>query len=224
MNYNENVSQKIRHLFEALLTVLLFGMQTIFDMGVWMGIMSMPVLPYVWLALTDSNYANAVWFNVEFMLFSKEIWVGRIIAFIGVAMLLTASAQFLWSRYKRVELIQSGLYSRIRHPQFMGIIIVTIGLTVMVATNADYFPRTQFQDMGVWLLQILGYVAIAKYEDWSLLKKFGERYRHYRQRVPFLFPIKNPKRIPEILFTILIAILIWLILLIFPFYNLLHII
>ena len=216
-----NVSQKIRHIFEALLTVLLFGMQTIFDMGVWMGIMSIPLLPYVWLVLTDNNYANAFWFNVEFMLFAKNYWVGRIIALTGVFVLLLALAQFIWSRYKGHEIVQSGLYSKIRHPQFTGIIILTIGLTVMVATSRHSI-NALFENTGLWLLQVLGYISIAKYEDWKLLKKLGDNYRHYRQSVPFLFPIKNPKRIPEILFTILIALLIWLILLIFP-YNLIRI-
>jgi protein-S-isoprenylcysteine O-methyltransferase Ste14 len=219
-----NVSQNIRHLLEIAFTAPLFGMQTIYNMGIFFGIMTIPLLPYVWLVLTDSNYANAVRFNVEFMLFaSKQIWVGRIIAFVGVAVLLLAAAQFLWSRYKGSGLIQSGLYSRIRHPQFTGIILITVGLTVMVATYGSYYPRSRFQDMGVWLLQVFGYITIAKYEDWSLLKKFGEGYRQYQQKVPFLFPIKNPKRIPETLFTILIAILIWAILFTFPFYPLLHI-
>lgn len=219
-----DVSQKIRHLLEVAFTALLFGMQTIYNMGIFFGIMTIPLLPYVWLVLTDSNYANEVRFNAEFMLFaSKEIWVGRIIAFVGVAVLLLAAAQFLWSRYKGSGLIQSGLYSRIRHPQFTGIILITVGLTVMVATYGSYYPRNKFQDMGVWLLQVFGYIAIAKYEDWNLLKKFGDRYRQYQQKVPFLFPIKNPKRIPETLFTILIAILIWAILFTFPFYPLLRI-
>ena len=216
-----NVSQKIRHLFEVLLTVLLFGMQTIFLIGVSIGMMSIPLLPYVWLVLTNKGVANAFWFNVEFMLFARHHWVGRIIAFIGVAVLLVAVAQFLWSRYKGIELVQSGLYSRIRHPQFTGIIILTLGLTVMVATEFT-FINDLFKNTGLWLLQVLGYISIAKYEDWKLLKKLGDNYRQYRQSVPFLFPIKNPKRIPEILFTILIALLIWLILLIFP-YNLIRI-
>lgn len=212
------VSQIIRHLLEALFSTLLFSMQTIYNMGIFFGIMTIPLLPYVWLVFTDSNYAEAFWFNFEFMLFaSDKIWVGRIIAFVGVAVLLVATVQFLWNRYKRHGLIQSGLYSCIRHPQFTGIILITVGLTVMIATWGDYYPRSKFQDLGVWLLQVLGYIAIAKYEDWSLLKKFGESYRQYQQKVPFLFPIKNPKRIPETVFTIMIAILIWVILLVFPF-------
>jgi protein-S-isoprenylcysteine O-methyltransferase Ste14 len=212
------VSQRIRHLLEALSAVLLFGMQTIYNMGIFFGIMTIPLLPYVWRVLTDSNYANAMQFNFEFMLFAfDKVWVGRIIVFAGVAVLLVAGAQFLWSRIKGRGLIQSGLYSRIRHPQFTGIILITVGLTVMIATHGEYYPRSKFQDVGVWLLQVLGYIALAKYEDWSLLKKFGDSYRQYQEKVPFLFPIKNPKRIPETVFTILIAVLIWVILLIFPF-------
>lgn len=219
-----NVSQNLRHLLEAVSTALLFGMQTIYNMGIFYGFMTIPLLPYIWHVLTDSNYANAVWFNAEFMLFAfDKIWVGRIIAFVGVAVLFVAAAQFLWSRIKGRGLIQSGLYSRIRHPQFTGIILVTVGLTVMIATWGDYYPRSRFQDMTVWLLQVLGYIAVAKYEDWSLLKKFGDSYRQYQQKVPFLFPIKSPKRIPETLFTVLVAILIWVILLVFPFYPLLRI-
>jgi protein-S-isoprenylcysteine O-methyltransferase Ste14 len=212
------VSPKIRHLLEATSTALLFGMQSIYNMGIFFGIMTIPLLPYIWHVLTDSNYANAFWFNVEFMLFaSDEIWVGRIIAFVGVAVLLVAGAQFVWSRYKKFGLTQSGLYSRVRHPQFTGIILVTVGLTVMIATYGSYYPRSKFQDMSVWLLQVLGYIAIAKYEDWSLLKKFGDSYRQYQQRVPFLFPLKSPKKVPETVFTILLALLVWVILLAFPF-------
>jgi len=213
----KNISQKIKHLFEALLTVLLFGMQTIFEIGISIGMMSIPLLPYVWLVLTNENVANAFWFNVEIMLFAKQYWVGRIIAFIGAAVLLVAVAQFLWSRYKGIELIQSGLYSKIRHPQFTGIIILTLGLTVIVATEFT-FINDLFKNTGLWLLQVLGYISIAKYEDWTLQKKLGDKYSQYKQNVSFLFPIKKPKRIPELLYTILIALLIWLILFIFPFH------
>jgi hypothetical protein len=102
------------------------------------------------------------------------------------------------------------------HPKSTGIIIITIELTVMVATYSSYYPRGFPQDITVWLLQVLGYVAIAKHEDWSLLKKFGDSYRQYGQRVPFLFSIKNPKGISETCFTVLLALLIWVVLWFLP--------
>jgi protein-S-isoprenylcysteine O-methyltransferase Ste14 len=211
-----NLSQKIRHLFEALLTVLLFGMQTIYNMGIFMGIMSIPLLPYIWFVLTDKNYANAFWFNIEYMFFTKDFLISRIITFIGVFVLLLALAQFIWSRHKRNKLVQSGLYSKIRHPQFTGIIIITFGLTLMV-TKADPTMNVLLRTTDLWLIQVLGYMTIAKYEDWKLQKEIGNDYNEYRQNVPFLFPIRSPKRIPETLFTILIAITIWFILLVFTY-------
>jgi len=127
---------------------------------------------------------------------------------------LVAAAQLLWSRHKRDPFITTGAYSVVRHPQFTGIIIVTFGLTVMVLTNST---ESLFQTAGLWLVQILGYIALARYEEWRLTKKFGDGYREYKQKVPFLFPIKSPSRIPETLFTFFAAILLFVVLLILPY-------
>src|SRR4030042_1845011 len=148
------------------------------------------------------------------MFYLDTFIVGRMIASIGFVVLLLAAAQLLWSRHKGVELITTGAYSMVRHPQFTGIIIVTAGLTVMVLTNST---ANLFQTAGLWLIQILGYVTLARYEEWRLTKKFGDGYRQYKQRVPFLFPLKNPSRIPETLFTVFMAILIFLVLLFLPY-------
>lgn len=102
----------------------------------------------------------------------------------------------------------------VRHPQFSGIIIITVGLTVMVLTNST---DSLFQIVGLWLIQILGYIAIARYEEWCLSKKIGEEYRQYKRKVPFLFMVKCPSRIPETLFTIFIAVLLSVVLTFFPY-------
>jgi protein-S-isoprenylcysteine O-methyltransferase Ste14 len=206
-------SQKMRHLFETLLTGLLFGTQIICDAGVWMGIMAIPLLPYVWLVLTDKNYANAFWFNMEHMFFTEDSLIGTIITLAGVLVFLVSLTQFLWSRHKGNKLVHSGLYSKIRHPQFTGIIIITFGLTLLAKgyDNANSVIRLGTNDL--WLIQVLGYIAIAKYEDWKLQKEARNDYQKYRQNVSFMFPIKPPRKIPETVLTILIAITLWLILL-----------
>ena len=216
------LSEKAWHLLEAVFTALLFGTQAILNAGMFMGIMMIPLLPYVWALLSDPNYARALGFNFYVLFLAKEFWVGRMIAFVGVAILFVALGQLLWSRRKGVELIESGLYSWVRHPQFTGIIVVIVGLTIIVGTNGSYFPLGLFQVMSLWLLQVFGYIAIAKFEEWRLVKKLGDRYRQYKRRVPFLFPIKSPQRLPEVLFSVLIAIVVWLILLFLP-YNMLRI-
>ncbi len=208
-----NISQRIRHIFEALLASLLFSMQTIFAMGVFFGIMSMPLLPYIWYVLTDINFANSFLFNMEFILFAKEYWVGRIIALIGTIVFFLSFAQYLRNRHRGNTLIQSGLYSKIRHPQFTGIITITLGLSLMTVRSSPMGNVGLFQTTNYWLIQVFGYIAIAKYEDWKLQKENSSEYTEYRQNVPFLFPVKHPKRIPELLFTILLALGIWFIML-----------
>lgn len=213
------LKEKIRHLLEALFAALLFGMQTILNAGIFISIMSIPLLPYLYYYLSGQVPHEALEFNIQVMLFAKEFWVGRTIALIGVVVLLLAATQLLWNRYKGAGLIKTGMYSVVRHPQFSGIITITVGLTVMVLTNST---SNSFQILGLWLIQILGYVAIAQYEEGHLSKNFGQEYHKYKRKVPFLFPVKCPPRIPETLFTILIAALICCFLLFFP-YNLIRI-
>ena len=209
---NSTLKEKIRHLLEAILTAVLFGTQTILNAGWAISVMSMPLLPYLVYFLKGQANPER---EIQVLLFSKEFMVGRIIALIGLIVLLLAGVQFLWNRAKGVGLINTGAYSVVRHPQFTGIIIITIGLTVMVLTLR--LGVNQPQIIGLWMIQILGYIGIARYEETHLLKRFGESFRQYKRDVPFMFPIKCPSRIPETLFTILIAALICCFLLFFPY-------
>ena len=105
------LSEKAWHLLEAVFTALLFGTQAILNAGMFMGIMMIPLLPYVWALLSDPDYARALGFNLYVMVLAKEFWIGRIIALVGVVVLFAALGQLLWSRHKGIELIESGLYS-----------------------------------------------------------------------------------------------------------------
>jgi protein-S-isoprenylcysteine O-methyltransferase Ste14 len=206
--------EKISHLLETVFAILLFSTQTILNAGISISVMSIPLLPYLYYVLIGQTPLSALEWEIQVMLFSKMFWVGRIIALIGVAVLLFSAAQLLRSRQRGVGIMKTGMYSVVRHPQFTGIIIVTIGLTVMVLTNN---LNSQFQLACLWLMQVLGYIGIARYEEWRLTKKFGDDYRGYKQIVPFLFPIKAPSWFSEFLFTISIALLISVILVLFPY-------
>ncbi|MCW4009680.1 MAG: DUF1295 domain-containing protein [Candidatus Bathyarchaeota archaeon] len=206
--------ENIRHILEVILTAVLFGSQTILNAGVFISVMSIPLLPYLYAFLVGQYSIDAFLWNIQVMLFSKMFWVGRIIAVIGVVLLVVSAAQLLWSRHKGVRIINTGLYAVVRHPQFTGIIVVTVGLTVMVLTN-DLNGYVQLA--GLWLIQALGYIGIARYEEWRLSRKYKEEYQRYQRKVPFLFPVKNPAWFPELMFTILIAALISVVLGVFPY-------
>jgi len=206
---NSTLKEKVRLLLQAILTALLFTLQSIVYGGWAISVMSIPLLPYLITLLTGHPNLEL---DINLLFFAREFMVGRMIALIGFTVLLLAGVQFLRYRARGVGLIKTGLYSVVRHPQYTGIIIITIGLTVMVQTL-----QSNPQIILSWLIQILGYVILARYEESHLEKRFGENFRQYKRDVSFIFPVRCPSKIPETLFTILIAVIISFVLLIFPF-------
>jgi len=207
---NSTLKEKIRYLLEVIITALLLGTQTILNAGWFVSVMTAPLLPYLVHLLRGEAYLER---EIQVLFFAKEFMVGRIIASLGFLVFLLAGTQFLWNLTKGGGLIRTGAYSIVRHPQFTGIIIITMGLTVMVLTLGG----NQLQIIGLWLIQVLGYIGIARYEEMHLLKRFGESFHRYKRDVPFMFPIECRSRIPETLFTILIVALICCFLLFLPY-------
>lgn len=215
--------QRVGRILEVLATTLLLGTQTILNAGVAISIMTIPLLPYVAYLLTGRYPLSVLAEEIWVMTFASAFIVGRIVSLIGITVLLIAAAQWIINHRKKIGLFKTGLYGKVRHPQFTGIIITTMGLTIMVLTNGNFgkLPLLNFSlieegypigIIGLWFLQVLGYIAIAYYEERKLAKQFSEEYKEYKRKTPFLFPIKSPKKIPELIFTIIIVIIICIIL------------
>ena len=74
-------------------------------------------------------------------------------------------------------LVDSGVYRIVRHPQYLAGILINIGLS-LITTH--------------WLVALLGIISWLIYfqntysEEEKNLKKFGDAYRNYQQRVPRL--------------------------------------
>lgn len=215
---------------EILFTFLLFCTQTVFHYGLAISTMLTPLLFYlpVLFDFAVNGDERFTIYILGFVPFYYGVSVGQIVSCIGLAVFFIAAAQWVWYYHKKVSLFTKGLYSKIRHPQFLGIIIVTLGLTMQVLAsdlNAYVYPFDKGhhaivgwpQLVGLWFLQVLGYITIAWYEERQLSKKFSG-YKDYKQQVPFLFPIKSPKKIPEILLTVLlVAVICVVVVLLLPY-------
>jgi protein-S-isoprenylcysteine O-methyltransferase Ste14 len=138
-------------------------------------------------------------------LFEPRLMFGKVVALVGFLIFLTALVQLLKARGK--GLLTSGLYSAIRHPQYFGIIIMTLGLTIMSLQWSGGKPMV----ILVWLIEVFGYTLLAGYEEHYLLREYEKEYLEYKQKVPFIFPI-SLGRIPEPLLTVLTALIIALLL------------
>jgi protein-S-isoprenylcysteine O-methyltransferase Ste14 len=142
----------------------------------------------------------------------------KALVIIGLLILVSSG---VYLRLRRKEgLVTSGPYRLVRHPQYLGMILSTLGLTswsVWILSNTFGIGfLSPSQTMGVWFIELCTYVALAWVEELFLSKSHGEAYVNYTSYVPFLVPFFNTRRksldvslsifIPSILLFVLIRI------------------
>lgn len=88
--------------------------------------------------------------------------------------------------YKRERLATGGPYKFIRHPQHMGIILMTFSVSLFVPWTSDIGIR--IGEILSWSLFSLILILWSYYEEWKLTKKFGEKYTQYRSETGAFFP------------------------------------
>jgi len=192
---------KFRHFIQPITAILLFLIQYVPVVGLWHGIMFFPLAVYLFSILIA--YPQTFWSDANFLLFSQHNIIGRVIAFCGLLLFLAAFIHFL---RKRGTLVMTGVYSVVRHPQYLGIIILTLGYSFMViwATVPPSFEIAQ-RVLLIWLMQVFGYIVLAFYEERCLLREYKSEYEQYQRKVPFVFPTPHPRGILEPIFSFVLA-------------------
>ena len=77
------------------------------------------------------------------------------------------------------EVIATGLYSRMRHPQYTGAILSHIGITFLLSSF--------YSLLAIPLVIFINYLLCWK-EEKELLREFGENYVKYMKVVPMFIP------------------------------------
>jgi protein-S-isoprenylcysteine O-methyltransferase Ste14 len=93
---------------------------------------------------------------------------------------------------KRQGLVKSGPYGFIRHPQYTGFILLTIGFTgwsyyYIVHTFGISWISAE-QTIMLWFIQMILYFILALIEEKHLTNLFGEDYTDYSQKTPSFLP------------------------------------
>lgn len=109
----------------------------------------------------------------------------------GVYFVMVVSSGFLvigfyllamgWKEIYEAEgiLVSEGLYAIVRHPQYLGLILIVASFLIM-------WPTLITLILAPFL--ILRYVLLAREEDRELEDKLGEDFRNYKERVPGFIP------------------------------------
>lgn len=97
----------------------------------------------------------------------------------GSALFLAAFIFWLINLGRGGGLITGGVYGVVRHPQYLGIILLTLGVTIRALRPASLIA---------WVTLLTGYLILASLEEKHLLEVYGEKYVEYSKRTAFIIP------------------------------------
>jgi len=106
----------------------------------------------------------------------------------GGFILLAAAWRVLFTAQQAHRLATTGPYAHVRHPQYVGFILVLLGFLLQWPTLLTLlmFP------VLVWM-----YVRLARREEREVTAEFGEAYARYAAATPAFFPRWRPAARPR---------------------------
>jgi len=111
--------------------------------------------------------------------------LGYALLFIGIGIFIQGWRE-LYRAHQQNQLVTTGMYSLVRHPQYTGLFIGLFGEGVV------HWPTL----FSVILLPVimLAYGLLARSEERRVIEQFGEEYLAYQRQVPMFIPRRNQWR------------------------------
>jgi protein-S-isoprenylcysteine O-methyltransferase Ste14 len=112
---------------------------------------------------------------------------GSVFFSLGLLLFLICAFQVYASKVFRRGPVIKGLYSLIRHPQYVALATAGAGLAIL-------WPR--FLVVVLWLAMVLVYYLLARDEESRMQKQHPEAYRDYMQRTGMFLPRSIENAVP----------------------------
>ena len=172
-----------------------FGAFSAFLVALFTEMYGFPLTIYLLLGRLQSRYPNVDWFShdaghlLEMMFGWKAnphmgpfhlLSFGFIIVGFGV---ISAGWKVLYEAQRRRALATSGIYSYVRHPQYVGFVLVLFGFLLQWPTLLT---------LAMFPMLLIMYVRLARAEEHEALREFGDGYRAYMAQVPGFIPRFGP--------------------------------
>ncbi len=168
-----------------------FGAFSAFLVALFSEMYGFPLTIYLLSGWLQSHYPNVDWFShdaghlLEMMFGWKanpHFGPFHILSFVfigGGFVLISRGWQILYEAQRRQTLATSGIYAYLRHPQYVGFILVMFGFLLQWPTilTVAMFPVLVFM-----------YARLARTEEQEALAEFGPAYERYMHDVPGFIP------------------------------------
>ena len=185
MDFKESkIKKKIEAISTRISSIVIPIFQYVPCLSVWKGIMSVPLITYLILFFQNPKILS----NDFFYLFQTP----------GIYFIIFGILFFVYSLIfqltHRKQLIRTGPYKYMRHPQYLAFILMTLGMTIVAFQTTPIFEFVVSYENGfsilffIWICEVLAYILLGKIEEIALKAKFGNEFLEYRNRVAFFIP------------------------------------
>lgn len=168
-----------------------FGAFSAFIVALFTEMYGFPLTIYLLSGWLQTRYPEINWFSHDAGHLLEELFGWRtnphfgpfhILSFIfigGGFVIISAGWKVLYEAQRRHTLATTGIYARVRHPQYIGFVLVMFGFLLQWPTllTLAMFPVLVFM-----------YWRLARREEQEVLAEHGEAYERYMRDVPAFFP------------------------------------
>jgi protein-S-isoprenylcysteine O-methyltransferase Ste14 len=119
--------------------------------------------------------------NLFYFIFTSIIFPASTIIIVAGILLIVFGWRQIYKarRQKEGKLVTTGIYKYVRHPQYIGFLLLTLGMLLEWPTIFTVL---------LWPVLVVVYWRLAKEEDKDIEERFGEEFREYKRRVPGFLP------------------------------------
>jgi protein-S-isoprenylcysteine O-methyltransferase Ste14 len=122
--------------------------------------------------------------HTKIALFRGFNWLGALLALVGIVGFFICAIQLYYGKFIKKQLVSGGLYGRVRHPQYLMLIVGGAGFLLL-------WPR--FFILATYLMMLGLYYMLARHEEESIKHRYGSVSDDYLARVPMLNPFRGPR-------------------------------
>ncbi len=115
--------------------------------------------------------------------------IGMLLILGGLGVFFAGAIPIYWSKFRKGGAVTGGLYSFIRHPQYVGLAITGVGAALV-------WPR--FLVLVTLVVMILLYTLLAESEEQRCVDRYGDAYREYQRRTGRFLPKRIGDQLPRI--------------------------
>ena len=185
----DKIKNKVSSIFTSISSILIPFFQYVPCTAIWFGIMSVPLITYLSFFFQNPGILLS---DITFLFSSYEIYI----ILLGFTFCIYS---LIYQLTHRKQLIRTGPYKYVRHPQYIALIIMTLGMTLIVFQTSPIFNFNLNIDgftfiFLIWIGEVLAYIILAKIEDYALKAKYGDEFLDYANNVSFMIPFFKIKR------------------------------